>query len=92
MKNPFDSLTKKFAKTASVEVKKEVKKTVIDLLPGILTIAGTIIGLVIFHNVHDSYDDEPCCFPAHSSTTITTNNYFFQDLSEDMIKKIIDDE
>lgn len=89
MKNPLESLAKKFTKTASVEVKKEVKKTILDLLPGVLTFAGMIIGIIIFHNGIDS--DESDLYPSHSVTTITTNNYFFQDISDETVKSIIED-
>lgn len=88
MKNPLESLAKRFTKTASVEIKKEVKKTVLDLLPGILTFAGMVIGIIIFHDSVDS--DESSLYPASSTTTITTNNYFFQDISDDTIASIIE--
>ena len=91
MKNPFNAITQKLVKTTSMEVKKEVKKTAIDLLPGLISIAGIILGVVIFHSIPDDSGDEDTLTPSHVSTTIT-NNYFFQDLSEDVIKKIIDND
>ena len=95
VKNPFAKLTQKVVETTSEQVRKEVKKTVLDVLPGLITIAGTIIGIVIFHNIGDSDDDaydSGRSIPTHSSTTITTNNYFFQDISDDMMWKILEDE
>lgn len=87
----FDKFTKKLAGKASVAVKSEVKKTALDLLPGGLAVLGAIAGILIFKN---SVEDEPLCTalkPTVSNTTITTNNYFFQSLSEDSIKRILED-
>ena len=84
-----EKIAKKFAKSASSTVKTEAKKTAVDLLPTVLGIASMIFGIVIFK---DAVADEPKSIkPAVTNTNITTNNYFFQELSEDMIKKILEE-
>lgn len=91
MNNPFKKIAHNFAKTASSEAKKEVKKTALDLLPGALMIVGTVIGIVLFHNYGSDNDSDSRC-PCRSSTSITTNNYFFQDVSDETILKIMNDD
>lgn len=97
--NFLERLTKKTAKTAaktaSVEVKKEIKKTAIDLLPGVLTFVGAIASILIFRNGGDggrvmSVDSRKRT-PSYSRTHITTNNYFLGDVSDDVIKKILEE-
>ena len=84
----LDKITKKFTKSASTAVKTEVKKTAIDLLPTVVGVASMIVGIVIFRG---SSKSENPIKPTVSHTNITTNNYFFnQQLSEDMIRKILE--
>ena len=85
----IEKLTKKFVKTASTQTKAELKKTAIDLLPTVMTLITTIAGIVIFKGVIE----EPTrpIDPHVSSTTITTNNYFFRDMSEEASNKILEE-
>lgn len=86
----IEKISAKFTKSASVQAKKEIRKTIVDLLPGAITVIGAIVGVIIFKNsgknesVHGRY-------PGVTNTKITTNNYFLNDLSEDMIKKILEE-
>ena len=83
----LDKIAKKFTKSASSAVKTEVKKTAVDLLPTVVGAVSMIVGIVIFKGaVHEPTPIKPTV----STTHITTNNYFFQNLSEDMIKKILE--
>lgn len=84
----IDKLTKKFANKASVAVKSEIKKTAVDLLPTILAIGSAIVGIIIFKGVvqNDSHG------PDLVKTNVTTNNYFFNELSEETILKIIEED
>lgn len=84
----IDSLAKKFTKTASEEAKKEAKKTLIDLIPGILSVAGIVVGAIIFRGSGGSGGSR---HPMHSHTSITTNNYFFQEVDDETILKILED-
>ena len=83
-----EKIAKKFTKSASNTVKTEVKKTAIDLLPTVVGIVSMVIGIVIFKEVIDSPED---LSPTVSNTSITTNNYFFRDMTEESIKKILED-
>ena len=83
-----EKIAKKFTKSASNTVKTEVKKTAIDLLPTVVGIVSMVIGIVIFKEVVDSPED---LSPTVSNTSITTNNYFFRDMTEESIKKILED-
>lgn len=90
MKLPFlEKTTKKLTKTATEEVKREVKKTALDLLPGILAFGTMILGIVLFKNAGDSGDDH-VSVPYKSVTHITTNNYFLGNAGEEVIKKILE--
>lgn len=93
MKLPFvDKIAKKFTKSASEQVKIEAKKTIIDLLPGLLAIGGMIFGITVFHESNSDHVTIPSNpRPYSSSTRITTNNYFLGDVSDDIIKKILED-
>ena len=84
-----EKIAKKFTKSASSTVKTEVKKTAIDLLPTILGIASMVFGIVIFKEAVMEEPKTPK--PVVTNTSITTNNYFFQQMSEDMIKKILEE-
>ena len=84
----LDKITKRFTKTASETVKKEVKKTAIDLLPTIVGVVSMIVGIVIFKEVTNDSDTDMS--PAITHTSITTNNYFFNEVSEETISKILD--
>ena len=85
----IEKITKKFVKTASIQTKEELKKTAIDLLPTVLTIVTTAVGIMIFKNAGET-TSKPM-EPRMSSTTITTNNYFFKDMTEESIKKILEE-
>ena len=94
MKLPFvEKVAKKFTKTASEEVKKEAKKTAVDMLPGILALGGMILGIVVFRETKESHDNHSAISPRPftSTTHITTNNYFLGDISEDIIKKVLEE-
>lgn len=87
-----DDMTKQATKTASKEVKKEVKKTLVDFIPGILGFGAMILGIFVFHEIDGSdSDDDVTSTPMSTITKITTNNYFLGDVSEDLIKKIMED-
>ena len=92
MKLPFvEKMAQRFTKSASEQAKKEVKKTAIDLIPTLLTIGGMIFGITVFshkgsHGI-TRHNDRPFA----NSTKITTNNYFFNDVSDDIIKKILEE-
>ena len=85
----IEKITKKFVKTASIQTKEELKKTAIDLLPTVITIVTTVVGVMIFQGASDT-SPKPI-EPRMSSTTITTNNYFFKDMTEESIKKILEE-
>ena len=84
----LDKISKRFAKTASATIKKEATNAILDLIP---TVAGAItMGLAItaFHE-HASKSVEkntPYC----GYSTVTTNNYFFRDLSDESIKRLLE--
>lgn len=82
----LDKITKKFARNASTAVKKEVKKTAIDLLPTIAAVAAAVAGIFIFK---ESVSEDR---PTLTATHITTNNYFLGDSGEEVIKKILERE
>jgi hypothetical protein len=85
----LDKFTKKFTKSASVAVKTEVKKTAIDVLPTVLGVVSMVVGIVVFKGQVSSAATKPIK-PTVTNTHITTNNYFFQSMSEEMIKKILE--
>ena len=86
----LDRFTKRFTASASSAVKEEVKKTAIDLVPTLFNIAAAIVGIVIFRGmVNNGSNDEN--YSSVSHTNVVTNNYFFRDLSEESIQKIIED-
>lgn len=89
----LENIAKKFTKTASATAKKEVKKTIVDLIPGILTVGSIIVGILIFHDT-DTIESESSSNsrPYTSTTRITTNNYFLGDVSDEIIKKILEDQ
>lgn len=88
----LERLANKFTKSASITAKKEVKKTIVDLIPGVLAIGTMILGIVIFHETESV--DEPyhvtSSKPYSSTTKITTNNYFLGDVSDEIIKKVLE--
>lgn len=89
----LDNIAKRFTKSASVTAKKEVKKTIVDLIPGILTVGSIIVGILIFHETDGSDGDSGNDARPYTSTTrITTNNYFLGDVSDEIIKKILEDQ
>lgn len=83
----LDKITKKFTKSASTAVKTEVKKTAVDMLPTVAGIISMVVGIVIFKG---STSKPTPIKPTVTNTHITTNNYFFQSMSEEMIKKILE--
>lgn len=84
----LDRLTKKFANKASTAVKSEVKKTALDLLPKLLGAAAMVLGVVIFKEVVEEPEEVK---PIVTNTSITTNNYFFQEVNEDIIRKVLEE-
>lgn len=89
----LDNIAKRFTKSASVTAKKEVKKTIVDLIPGILTVGSIIVGILIFHETDGSDENSGNDARPYTSTTkITTNNYFLGDVSDEIIKKILEDQ
>lgn len=84
----MDKFTKKFANKASTAVKSEVKKTALDILPKVLGIAAMILGVVVFKEVVDEPEEIK---PMVTNTSITTNNYFFQEVNEDIIRRVLED-
>lgn len=92
MRLPFvDKLAKRFTQTASEQVKKEAKKTFIDLLPGLLSIGTMIFGFTLFHEHSDTSNSTSIPTPYNSTTRITTNNYFLGNVSDEIIKKVLED-
>lgn len=85
----LDKFTKKFAKSTSTAVKTEVKKTAVDLLPTVVGVVSMVVGIVIFKGTTGGNTRKPIR-PNVTNTHTTTNNYFFQNLSEDMIRKIME--
>lgn len=85
-----DKITKKFAKSTSTAVKTEVKKTAVDLLPTVVGVVSMVVGIVIFKGTTGTSAKKIPIKPNVTNTHVTTNNYFFQNLSEDMIKKIME--
>ena len=85
----LDKFTKKFAKSTSTAVKTEVKKTAVDLLPTVVGVVSMVVGIVIFKGTGSSTKVKPIR-PNVTNTHITTNNYFFQHMSDEMIKKILE--
>lgn len=84
----WDKVTKKLTNKASTAVKSEVKKTALDLLPKILGVAAMVLGVVIFKEVVDEPEEIK---PTVTNTSITTNNYFFQEVNEDIIRKVLEE-
>ena len=84
----LDKFTRKFAKSTSTAVKTEVKKTAVDMLPTIVGVVSMVAGILIFKGTTGGATKP--IKPNVSTTHITTNNYFFQSLSEDMIRKIME--
>ena len=83
----IEKIAKRFTKSASDTVKTEMKKTAIDLLPIVTTVITAVVGIVIFKGVTDSAADVA---PMVSRTSITTNNYFFNEVSEETMMKIME--
>ena len=85
----LDKLTRRFTQSATVAVKTEVKKTAVDLIPVFFGVLSTIASFFIFK---DAVLDEPTPInPAVTNTSITTNNYFFQKVDDDLIRKILEE-
>ena len=83
----LDKFTKKFTKSAGAAVKTEVKKTAIDILPTVVGVVSMAVGILIFKG---QTGGSAQIKPNVTNTHITTNNYFFQSMSEEMIKKILE--
>lgn len=95
MKFPFlEKAAKSFSKSASDQVKKEIKKTSVDLIPGLLTLGAMALGMFIFGKnggkITSNIPSVPK--PYTSSTRITTNNYFLGTVSDEIIKKILEEQ
>ena len=92
MKLPFvKKVAKSFTQTASEQAKKEVKKTAIDMLPSVLTLGGMILSIFVFKKARSEESIAQSPQRPYSSTRITTNNYFLGEVSDDVIKKILED-
>ena len=88
----IEKIAKKFVKTASSTARCEVKKTAIDMLPGLATLAVAVVAVVIFRNSGgDEEETYSVSRPCVTNTTTTTNNYFFKELTEESIKRIMED-
>ncbi len=85
----FDNFIKKSTKTASEEVKKEVQKSLIDLVPAVLTFGSVLISFLIFNHGGKSDDDSRSSIPFSSKTYNTTNNYFLGEMTDEIIEKIL---
>lgn len=86
----FDRFTKKLAGKAGTAMKTEVKKTALDLLPKVLGVLAMVGGIVIFRESLSEPKQLTKDHPSISNTTTTTNNYFFSQISEETIRKIIE--
>ena len=86
----IEKVAKKFTKTASNTVKNEVKKTAIDLLPVVTGLVSMIVGALLFHETVDVQEEAKPSI-TNRNTSITTNNYFFRDLSEEAIRKVLEE-
>lgn len=84
-----ESIAKKFTKTASEEAKKEVRKTAIDFIPGALMVVGTIIGAIIFRGIDGGGHGGRY---SKSTSNITNNYYFFQEVSDETLMKLLEDD
>lgn len=91
-KRKVNDLSKEAAQTASAEVKKEVRKSLIDFIPGLLGVGAMILGIFLFKEVDDDDDDEPVSNPISTVTKTTINNFFLGEVSEDILKKILEDD
>lgn len=83
----LERFTKKATKQVSSAVKTEVKKTAIDMLPTLVGVVSMVVGIVIFKG---QVTKPELPKPTVTNTHITTNNYFFQNMSEEMVKKILE--
>lgn len=81
----FDKIARRFAQTASVEVKSEVQKTVYNFLPKLIAIGASALSLWLFK-------DAGAVKPTLTASRITTNNYFFSGASEELIRHILEKE
>ena len=90
----FEKIGRKFAGGATDKVKTEVKKTALDLIPAILGVGSMILGFVIFRRVANDDVDFKNSKPtvSNTSTSITTKNYFFNKMSEETIKSILEED
>ena len=84
----LEKMTTKAVQTASVAAKDEAKKSAINLIPKLLGLAATGLGIFIFKEAVVPTNDIPK--PSMSTSKTTTYNYFFQTLSEESIKKIME--
>lgn len=96
MKFPFlDKAARSMSKSASDQVKKEIKKTSVDLIPGLLTFGGMLLGMFIFGKSGGKagiHAISTAAKPFSSTTRITTNNYFLGNVSEEIIKKVLEEQ
>lgn len=93
MNFPFvDKVAKRFTKSASEQVKKEAKKTAVDLIPGLLTVGGMIFGFAAFNKSGSKpKNNRNYRQPYYTTSTKTTNNYFLGTVSDEVIKKILEE-
>ena len=84
----LEKMTTKAVQTASIAAKDEVKQSAINLIPKLLGLAATGLGIFIFKEAVIPTPEVPK--PSMSTSKTTTYNYFFQTLSEESIKKIME--
>ena len=73
----LERLSSKMAKTASTQVKEEVRNTALDLLPTAIGIGGMALGIMIFKDHKNGSVPAGLQLPKYS--TITLNNHHFGD-------------
>jgi len=85
----LDKFIKKSTETASIAVRDEVRKTAFNIFPHIFGIASLIFGTLIFKENKGTLANRPPATKVIRSTRVINTNYFFSDMNEETIKKII---
>lgn len=86
----IDKFIKKSTKTASVVMKDEVRKTAANVAPHLFGIASIIAGALIFKGDRSLNPVRGSAAKVIRSTRVVNNNYFFNDMSEEMVEKILE--
>lgn len=90
IRDKYNSLVRKTTQTATNEAKAEVRKSLVDLIPGVLTVGTIIIGILTFReNIYSYTNINKPTRPYDNGANYITNNYFFCNLSEDTIRSIV---